>query len=522
MPYSKVSGPFRVYLSLIASGYQDPLPIRSAAREGMIYCRAAAALENLGHGASSDVLLKPSLVLADPVFARNAFTHADVVSATAAAILSFAPGARLSLLTEENFLGLGARGVHERAGYRALERGFGSRLKIVRPEQQERAFYLLSKEESSNASIVRAPALHATAGFRVYCPKIRTDVLSGGFAGAVRLGIENPADSPSESAICDFLEICSPDLVVGDAILTPIGGGRATQQALDLGVLLVANNALAHDWVAATILNLDPLHIPHLRMAMERGWGPSSLKEIEVGGAGEAAARALSQKTRAWKFGIQNLAGYKPEFERDHPGLRFPLEILAAENGGAGGGEAPRFGARGVLLDSLNMACDSPATRQRISHWPRATLCAGRLSAYPKNFLVFAFGSAASDSLAQITSSKQALFHLAGIEIARATLKNAGHHLLVSVERTREFPSYWKLALALFVGSGGRIRLPILNARTLAQAAGARLRALAARIAGRRTGPLALEAQPGKSNLVMTGRMQQNAWWSLERLGGHE
>ncbi|MBI2605976.1 MAG: DUF362 domain-containing protein [Deltaproteobacteria bacterium] len=511
MLYSRVSGPFRVYISLIASGYQDPRPIRAATRDGIIYCRTAATLESLGRGTSSDVLLKPSVVLADPVLARNAHTHAEVVSATMAAILSFAPGARLSLLCEENFLGLSSRGIYRRAGYRALERGFGSRLKIVRPEHQDFAFYLLSKEETLGASIVRAPALHAEAGFRVYCPKIRTDVLSGGFAGAVRLGIENPADSPSESAICDFLEICSPDLVVGDAILTPIGGGRATQQALDLGVLLVANNALAHDWVTATILNLDPLHIPHLRMAMERGWGPSSLKEIEIGGAGEAAVRALSQKTRAWKFGIQNLAAYKPAFERDNPGLRFPLEILATETGGQSNSETPRFGARGVLLDSLNMACDSPKIRQRISRWPRATLCAGRLSAYPKNFLVFAFGSAAADSLAQITSSKQVLFRLFGIELARGTLKNARHHLLVSVERKREFPSYWKVAIALFVGSGGRIRLPILNARTVAQAAGARLRFFAARIAGRRP--------TRKSNLVMTGRMQQNAWWSL---GGHE
>lgn len=75
-----------------------------------------------------------------------------------------------------------------------------------------------------------------------------------------------------------------------------------TQHGKHLGMILMAENPLAHDVVCAHILHLDPHNIKHLRIAHERGYGPLRLDEIEI--VGDISLEEVRQKTEDWDLGL--------------------------------------------------------------------------------------------------------------------------------------------------------------------------------------------------------------------------
>lgn len=90
-----------------------------------------------------------------------------------------------------------------------------------------------------------------------------------------------------DEKIIDLLEVGFPDFIATDAIEISLGGNQMTQHGKHLGMILMAENPLAHDVVCAHILHLDPHNIKHLRIAHERGYGPLRLDEIESRGSGK-------------------------------------------------------------------------------------------------------------------------------------------------------------------------------------------------------------------------------------------
>ena len=75
--------------------------------------------------------------------------------------------------------------------------------------------------------------------------------------------------------ILDLQYILQPQFIAIDAITA--GEGRMlTPIPFDLNHIIMGNNQVAFDAVCSHIIGVDPLSVPHIRLAYEHGFGPRS------------------------------------------------------------------------------------------------------------------------------------------------------------------------------------------------------------------------------------------------------
>ena len=225
----------------------------------------------------------------------------------------------------------------------------------------------------------------------VLAPTLSVDVAGGGVGGAVlgaaRRLLELPIDSlepPERSAVlAEVLEIAAGDLVLGDGTRAVLGlSPRAP--ARPLGLLLVADDALAHDAVWAEILGQDPAGIDWMVAAASLGLG--TIEGIDVGGDEPLAF-----------------------FQRRVQGApRAPLELAgdSARWGAIGGPRIrvlpirrPTLAAERLLV-WLSALRDEPLLREQIPGLPPVAVLAGEgAGPLPSEDRIVALGPAARDSL---------------------------------------------------------------------------------------------------------------------------
>lgn len=104
-----------------------------------------------------------------------------------------------------------------------------------------------------------------------------------------------------------------PVLSVMDAVLGMEGNGPSNGTPREVGLLLAAPHAPDLDYVEALLMGFDPLEVPTVAEAAERGLGPRSAAELEVLGVPVDEARM-------------------PDFKRPaaHALARIPAPLLAA------------------------------------------------------------------------------------------------------------------------------------------------------------------------------------------------
>jgi uncharacterized protein (DUF362 family) len=83
-------------------------------------------------------------------------------------------------------------------------------------------------------------------------------------------------------AISEMASVLSPHLAIIDGTVGMEGMGPAYGQVKKMGMILVGNNALSTDAVAARLMGFSPDAIPHLRLAAERELGEIDLQKISV------------------------------------------------------------------------------------------------------------------------------------------------------------------------------------------------------------------------------------------------
>ncbi|MFC1474946.1 DUF362 domain-containing protein, partial [bacterium] len=111
-------------------------------------------------------------------------------------------------------------------------------------------------------------------------------------------------DDRLNEKIVDMLEIGYPDLVVSDAI--NVGHGyESAPQTIHLGFIMVANDPVAADAVAAKALGYEPEDVVHLTIARDRGYGSISLDDIEV--TGDITIEELRGKTVGFESEYQDI-----------------------------------------------------------------------------------------------------------------------------------------------------------------------------------------------------------------------
>lgn len=87
-----------------------------------------------------------------------------------------------------------------------------------------------------------------------------------------------------EDAIVDLNNFRKSDLIVTTAIHTLIGNFPVSGYGIETNTLIVGDNVVAVDSIAARILKVNPYEIRHLVLANKLGIGPIDLSEIELCG----------------------------------------------------------------------------------------------------------------------------------------------------------------------------------------------------------------------------------------------
>ena len=235
---------------------------------------------------SGRVVIKPNIVMAHPKIATEGFTRKEVIEGIIRTIQTKGENVRKIDIVEKSGLGVTTASMFRWAGYKKLTRKYPVKLRAM----EERPVTKVVLHRGRLHPYISIAREMAERDFLIFTPKLKTNVLSHGYTGALKLNVgtvdgkerifHHNRDLPVK--IVDILEAANPDLIVTDGVRLSFGGNQMTQHGIDFGVIAVSANAVAHDMVCARLLNLDPFKIEHIRIAIDRGYGPASFKEIEI------------------------------------------------------------------------------------------------------------------------------------------------------------------------------------------------------------------------------------------------
>jgi uncharacterized protein (DUF362 family)/Pyruvate/2-oxoacid:ferredoxin oxidoreductase delta subunit len=103
--------------------------------------------------------------------------------------------------------------------------------------------------------------------------------------GKKNVHLQAPKPSVFSQALVDIYEEVKPHITVMDAIVGMEGNGPNAGEPRKVGAIIASTDGVALDAVASTIIGYEPMAIPTIRYAQERGLGVGELKKIKVLGA---------------------------------------------------------------------------------------------------------------------------------------------------------------------------------------------------------------------------------------------
>lgn len=244
--------------------------------------------------------LKGKKILIKPNAARLAAhgegvtTHPGVVAATidhlrerGADNIVIGESCIFGVNAEEAFRVTGMQEVSEKTGVPLVDLDQGDPAEIVIPKGR-----LVKK--------IKVPALLKEVDFVISIPVMKTHMHTG-----VTLSIKNMKGllwrkqkarfhhlgedkHPSKNvktldvAISEMATVLFPHLAIIDGTVGMEGMGPAYGRAKKMGVVIIGENALSADAVAARLMGMAPETIPHLRLSAEKGLGEIRLEKIPV------------------------------------------------------------------------------------------------------------------------------------------------------------------------------------------------------------------------------------------------
>jgi len=255
-------------------------------------------MDLLGVRPRGHTLVKPNCVIAHPDFFPHAFTRPEFLDGLLTALQSCGEAMTDLSVGERCGITIPTRYTFASAGYPAVLRRH--RVRAAYFDEGPQVMRTLSRPGSLR-KYVYVPQPVAECEFLVNAPKFKAHPWTKiTLALKNYIGIQDDAhrlidhDHQLDIKIADLQEIISPGLIVVDGI---IAGEQKmlTPTPFPLGLILMGTNPVAVDSIGARIVGLDPRDVGHIRLSAERGIGPMSLDEIEVGGdvtLGEAMAKA--------------------------------------------------------------------------------------------------------------------------------------------------------------------------------------------------------------------------------------
>jgi uncharacterized protein (DUF362 family) len=244
----------------------------------------ATSIDELGIEPSGRVFIKPNVVTASRRYIQHSYTHPLVVEA----MLEVLKQHRTDhvVVGESGGYGVPSRLFLKEAGYFDL----GRRQNVDVIDLNEHAVDRVKLTRAVCHEEVMLPRAIGRADFKIWMPKLKYHIFAH-ITNALKLNIGILTheermlfhDHRIHEKIVDLLEPGHPDLIVSDAIDITYGYESAPYP-VRLGALLISNDPLAVDVVAATIMGYDAKDVRHLRIAHERGYGSLDLEDISVEG----------------------------------------------------------------------------------------------------------------------------------------------------------------------------------------------------------------------------------------------
>jgi len=318
----------------------NPETIKKVIREGLRDFGLVSRIKG-------NITIKPNVVMAHLKIAPSAFTRSEFLDGLISALKEEKKGDIKITVAEKTGAGLPTSRMFKHAGYPSLKKNH--KIKLLPIEESKKRTVRLQKGKV-HTQVTTAREI-VDNDFLIYAPKLKSNVLSHGLSAALKLNMGLLLDRERlwshnyelDKKIVDLLEVGYPDFIATDAVEISTGGNQLTQHGRHLGIVVMATNPLAHDVVCAHILHLDPSHIPHLRLAQERGYGSLSLDSIRI--EGDIALEEIQQRTKGMDLGFIKV---------DEVGCG--MSIIAGEPYCTGG-------CHGIFLDWLYMFKDRKPKR---------------------------------------------------------------------------------------------------------------------------------------------------------------
>ncbi len=274
---------------------------------GTIQALIAEGMETFGAKPKGRVFVKPNIVFAhhdEDSYGTTMYTSKSVVEA-AVRNLHDTPGVSRVDIGEKTAIGAPTRLMYKYSGYTKMVRSLRA--------QGLKNLNIFALDEDPRKTVHVGGIVHSTlrlsrrmagSDFRIYLAKLKRHG-SCQVTGATKLNIGILSDDERAighdyrlpEKIVDLLNVGYPDFIVMDAIDAGVGLEGAPHQR-NLGLLIMGTNPLAMDIVGARLYGFSPSDIDYLAAAINRGFHPSGLDDIDLIGDVTSVAELDALRSR--------------------------------------------------------------------------------------------------------------------------------------------------------------------------------------------------------------------------------
>jgi uncharacterized protein (DUF362 family) len=264
-------------------------------------------ISELGLNPSGKILIKPNIVTANKEYIHHSYTEPAMIAAMVDSLRMDFNQDRITV-GESGGIGIPTRMFFAESGIKTLCDSLD--VPLVDFNEEEARVVPLEKAKLHTTMEIAKSLFEAE--FKIWMPKLKFHIVTE-ITNSLKLniGILNHRerflyhDDRLHQKIVDMLEIGYPDVIVSDAVV--IGRGfESSPYPVPLGAILIANEPLACDMVAARILGYPPESVLHLVEARDRGYGSLDFADISV--TGDITVEELRDRIRDVDSPFQELS----------------------------------------------------------------------------------------------------------------------------------------------------------------------------------------------------------------------
>jgi uncharacterized protein (DUF362 family) len=261
----------------------------------------------LGQRPKGKILIKPNIVTANKEYIHHSYTEPTMLGAMVDCLRNDFHQEKITI-GESGGIGMPSRMFFAESGIKELTDKLNVPLVDFNEEQAKK----VSLEKAKLHKTMEVAKSLYEADYKIWMPKLKFHIVTE-ITNTLKLniGILNHRerflyhDDRLHQKIVDMLEIGYPDIIISDAVT--IGKGfESSPYPVHLGAVLISNEPLACDMVAAKILGYEPEEVVHLVEARERGYGTLDFDDITI--SGDISINTLADRIKDVESPFQELS----------------------------------------------------------------------------------------------------------------------------------------------------------------------------------------------------------------------